>query len=237
MLTKRSVCTPLIAKYTAVLAAFLDFRYSSLVSPFFHCFRAFHFSFAALSTSFQHQVSLCHGHPPCVHSHISSAASRSQFWYIPKCYPFLQESVDISLTLPIQIPFAQQYLWTSKFPFLEYRWVWQVLLIQPNHRQITCVLITLWSSYWSLCVLDVFQLCSPNKDEVNLCMTTSRWKSNKPAFIILEESVGNCKLVGYTKIKNAQPILVLHTIPTDSMNTLELCRVFAIMSIEITTKY
>ena len=73
-------CGSLFAKYTAVLAAYLVFRYSSLVSPFFHCFHAFCFSFTALSTSlFHHRVSLCHGHPPRVHPHISSAASRSPF--------------------------------------------------------------------------------------------------------------------------------------------------------------
>ena len=41
----------------------------------------------------------------------------------------------------------------------------------------------------------------------------------------------------YTKTKNAQPILVFHTIPITFMNTLEPWRVLANMSNEITTKY
>ena len=90
---------------------------------------------------------------------------------------------------------------------------------------------------YHFCALDVLQLCSPDNDEVNLCTITSRRKSNEPAFILVKKSVGNCKLVGYTEIENAQPILVSHTIPTTSMNTLEPCRVFANMSMEITTKY
>ena len=87
------------------------------------------------------------------------------------------------------------------------------------------------------CIFDVLQLCSPNKDEINLCMIPSRRKNNKPAFILVKESVGNYKLVGYTKIKNAQPILVFNTLSTTSMNILEPCRVIANMSIEITIKY
>ena len=54
-------------------------------------------------------------------------------------------------------------------------------------------------------ILDVFQLHSSNKDEVNLCMVASRRKGNNSAFIPAKENVGNCKLVGWTKIKNVQP--------------------------------
>ena len=81
-LTNYSVYASLFAKYTAVSAAFLAFKYSSLVPSFFHCFHSFHFSFTALSTSlFHHQFCffLCCGHPPCVHPHILSAALRSPF--------------------------------------------------------------------------------------------------------------------------------------------------------------
>ena len=87
------------------------------------------------------------------------------------------------------------------------------------------------------CVLNVFHLCSANKEEVNCVLLLPDEKSNMPAFFLVKESVGNCKLVGYTKVKNAQPSLVSHTIPTTSMNTLEPCRVLANMSIEITTTY
>ena len=119
LLANGSVCAPLFTKYIAVLAAFLAFRYSSVVPPFLHYFHAFSFSFTALCTSlFHHQVSLCRGHPPHVHPHISSAALRSPIWYIPKHSPLLEESVDISLTLPVQTPFTQQYISSSKFSFL-----------------------------------------------------------------------------------------------------------------------
>ena len=83
MLANCSASASLFARYTAVLAAFLAFRYSSLVPQFFHYFCAFHSSFTELSTSlFRHHVSLSCGHPPSVDPHISSA-------------------------LPVQIPFAQ----------------------------------------------------------------------------------------------------------------------------------
>ena len=85
MLANCSVCATFFAKYTAVLATFLAFRYSSLVSPFFHCFHAFRFSVTALSTTLlRHKVSLWHEHSPCIHQHISSAASKSSFLIYPQ---------------------------------------------------------------------------------------------------------------------------------------------------------
>ena len=114
MLANCSVCASLLAKYTAVLAAYLTFRYSSLVLPFFHCFHAFHFSFTALSTSlFHHWISLCHGQPPCVHPHISFAASRSPFSiysqalsnYAGICWYFIDTACSNSFCTPVSFNF------------------------------------------------------------------------------------------------------------------------------------
>ena len=109
--------------------------------------------------------------------------------------------------------------------------------IKSQTSNLCCVMHSSLLITFHFCVLDVFLLCSPYKDEANLCMITSRWKSNKPAFVLAKENVGNYKFVGYTKIKNEQHILVYHTKPTTSRNTLEPWRMFTNMSVEMTTKH
>ena len=100
-----SVFASIFAKCTAVLALCLDFRYSSLVPPFFYCFHTFRFSFTVLSTSLTKFLRTVDA--PLVSIHISQLQLwEVHFWYIPKRSPLLQESADILLTLPIQISFA-----------------------------------------------------------------------------------------------------------------------------------
>ena len=113
----------LISQHTDVLAAFLAFRYSS-----------WYLHFSTVSMPYVSLLLHCLHHPTIkflcavdtnlVSIHISHLQLReSHLSYIPKRSPLLQESVDISLTLPAQIPFARQYLSTFKFSFLvEYVW-------------------------------------------------------------------------------------------------------------------
>ena len=134
-----SVFASLFAKYPAVLAALC----SSLVPPFFHCFQALRFSITALFTSlFHHQVSLCREHPPRVYSNVSSAASRSPFLIYSQalstsagiCWHFINAASSNSFCTAGSFTFQVSFL-------VEYGWIWrQVLLVQQNHRQVTCVM-------------------------------------------------------------------------------------------------
>ena len=215
MLANCFVCASHFATYRCFSSIF-GFQIFFLVPPFFHCFHALRFSFTALSTLSHHQVSLCRGHPPCVHSHISSAASRKPF----KLYSqTLSTSAGICWHF-IDTACSNSFCTTVSFNF-------QVFLLGGIRMVLTGFTDTTKSQTSKLifttdhfCIFDVFQLCSSHKDEVNPCMITSRWKSNELVLILVKGSVGNCRLVGYIKIKNVQPILVSHTIPTTSMSTL-----------------
>ena len=214
VLVNCTVCASLFTKYTAVLAVFLAFRCSSLVPPFFHCLHAFHFSFTELTTSLLlHQDSLCHGHLPCPSTYFTCSCEKSIFDIFPNALHLCRNLLT--------------FHWHCLFKFLLHNSIFQLPCF-PSwwntdgfdrlcwHNQITNKLFLLCNTLFTtdhFSILDVLQLCSPNKDEVNLCMITSRWGSNRPALFLWKKVLVIASLFATQKSRMWNPFWFLIPYP------------------------
>ena len=61
----------------------------------------------------------------------------------------------------------------------------------------------------NLNILDVCKMGSPNKNVFGLCLISFRQMCCRPAVILVQESVTNCKLVGHTRWSMCNPLWFL----------------------------